>query len=105
MAHEEQEERHLGEVGRHITGNVKLIRKHIRGGDSLTIYAFATLDETARVVWFAPHYADPNLKEGEIFSIRAKVKRHENDPTYGKTTVVTYVKGPAGQPLKPKQED
>lgn len=98
-------ERHLGEVGRHIKGNVRLIRKHIReGGSHPTIYTFITLDETARIVWFAPYYADPEINEGEVFSIRAKVKRHENDPTYGKTTVVTYVEGPAGQPLQPKKE-
>lgn len=103
-AHEEREERHLGEVGRHIKGNVRLIRKHVReGGSHPTIYTFTTLDETARLVWFAPYYADPNLNEGESFSIRAKVKRHENDPTYGKTTVVTYVEGPEGKPLTPKE--
>lgn len=85
-------ERHLGEVGKYIVGTARLIRKYTReGGSHPTIYTFTTLDETARIVWFAPYYADPDLNEGENFSIRAKVKRHENDPNYGKTTVVTYL--------------
>jgi hypothetical protein len=88
-AHAEVEMRFLGEVDKHITGQVKIVRTY--EGGSGTIYTFMTLDDTAKLTWFAPVYADPSWKEGETFLLRAKVKRHENDPKYGKSTIVTYV--------------
>jgi hypothetical protein len=88
-AHAEVELRFLGEVDKHITGQVKIIRTY--EGGSGTIYTFMTLDDTAKLTWFAPVYADPSWKEGETFLLRAKVKRHEDDPKYGKSTIVTYI--------------
>lgn len=29
--------------------------------------------------------------EGEVYKLKAKVKRHDSDPKWGKSTVVTYL--------------
>lgn len=88
-ANQEKEERLLGTIGKHIVGKVKVTR--VYEGGNASIYTFYTLDDTAKLTWFVPNYADPHFKKGEILTIRAKVKRHEDDIHYGKCTVVTYV--------------
>jgi hypothetical protein len=90
----EREPRHLGEVGKHIRGEVTVERAretHPDGPDSsLVIYTFRTL-EGDKITWFCPAQYDPAWNEGETRTIRAKVKRHEDHERFGKSTVVTYV--------------
>lgn len=81
----------LGIEGKKITGKVRVERKRLIYYDA-TLVLFATLDGSAKLVWFAPSYVEVPFEEGEEYTIRAHVKAHEDHPQYGKQTVVTYVK-------------
>lgn len=78
----------LGEEGKHIVGNVVI--KAIRELQDSRLYSFVT-DAGDSIKWFAPSFADPQWEQGSRHKIRARVKRHEDHPQYGKSTLVTYV--------------
>jgi hypothetical protein len=86
---------HVGEVGKHIKGEVTVERKrvaHPDGPDStLVIYTFAAANADAILTWFCPGQYDPEWSAGSTRTIRAKVKRHEDHERFGKSTIVTYV--------------
>jgi hypothetical protein len=83
--------RHLGEVGKHIRGEV-IVSRVVSGGGHVdyTTYEFLT-EGGDKIVWFAPVYADPQWEQGKTLTIRAKVKRHESHERFGNSTVVIYV--------------
>lgn len=79
---------HLGEVGKHITGEVFV--KAVRHGMSSTLYTFRTVNGGHYIKWFAPSYVEASFEVGYTFKLRAKVKAH-NDFQGVPETVVTYV--------------
>lgn len=83
--------KHLGEVGKHIRGEVKIARV-IEGGGHVdyTTYRFIT-EAGDTIIWFVPVRHDPQWPEGKTLTIRAKVKRHESHERFGNSTVVIYV--------------
>lgn len=82
--------RHLGEVDKHIRGEVTVTKKN-KGPQSAhsTLYVFASKNGDV-IKWFAPTAVDPDWKVGDTFTLRAKVKRHEDHERFGKSTLVTY---------------
>jgi hypothetical protein len=90
---------HLGEVDGKIYFDGKLMRR-VESDDS-TLYVFLTEVRTpitgellgeAEIKWWKPSYIDdPGFGAGEIYKLKAKVKRHDSDPKWGKSTVVTYL--------------
>lgn len=80
--------KHLGEEGKHITGEVTVRTRKLISASIL--YVFVTKDGDT-IKWFAPSFADPQWDEGYQTKIRAKVKRHDTHPDFGKSTIVTYV--------------
>ncbi len=82
-----RERQFIGEVGKHIRGEVTV--KRVSHG-RFTTYQFETKDGD-RLTWFAGPAYDPEWKQGEQHTIRAKVKTHEDHTQYGKSTIVTYV--------------
>lgn len=78
----------IGEVGKHIRGNVRVVRSSPLQNETV-LYTFET-DKGDFLKWFAPIYADPKWENNTQHAIRAKVKRH--DDSYGLiATIVTYV--------------
>lgn len=46
----------------------------------------------AKVEWWKPDWLDdPGFEVGEVYKLKAKIKRHNDDPRWGKSTVVTYL--------------
>jgi hypothetical protein len=80
--------RHLGEVGKHIKGEVKIARV-LKLVNSM-LYKFIT-EAGDNIDWFVPHTYDPGWDEGRTLTIRAKVIRHESHERFGNSTVVIYV--------------
>lgn len=82
---------HLGEVGKHIVGNVVVAgRREDVGRYHSTLYTFLT-ESGATITWWCPPAHDPHFEQGKRFKMRAKVTRHDDDQRFGKVTVVTYV--------------
>jgi hypothetical protein len=79
----------LGEVDKHIVGEVTVKSTRDINNDK-TLYTFVT-DAGHVVKWFAPSFANPQWARGERHKIRAKVRKHEDHPDFGKSTLVTYV--------------
>lgn len=79
---------HIGEIGKYIVGEVKATS--VTAKDGYTLHVFQTKSGDI-LKWFAPNHAGWGWQEGEIFKIRAKVKRHETHERFGKSTIVTYV--------------
>lgn len=81
--------RHLGEVGKHISGEVfvKTIRSLSNGS---VLYSFRTVNGGYMIKWFCPGHADPGFELGSTLAIRAKVKAHDE---FNGTpeTIVIYV--------------
>ena len=86
-----REERFLGEVGEFIRGEAKVVSKRLLEAQESTLYNFMTPDQTAKITWFAPDYANPDYEVGQVIKFRAKVKRHEDHERFGKATIVTYL--------------
>jgi hypothetical protein len=86
--------RHLGEVGKHIRGEVMIESKrvmHPGGPDTtLTLYTFIT-EAGDTIKWWIAGQHDPQWEQGKTLTIRAKVKRHESHERFGNSTVVIYV--------------
>jgi hypothetical protein len=81
--------RHLGEVGKHIRGEVMIVR--VTGlANGRTLYKFIT-EAGDNIDWFVPGEYDPEWTEGKTLTIRAKVIRHESHERFGNSTVVIYV--------------
>lgn len=88
----EAPKRFLGEIGKHITGEVEVQYKRlVEGQYKSMLYVFVTLDETAIIKWFAPLQYDPNFETGQKLKIRAKVKKHDENERFGNATIVTYL--------------
>lgn len=85
------ESKHLGEVGKHITGEVVVQERRIVVTGDSELYIFHTVNGAHVIKWFAPDYANPQWEVGLTLKIRAKVKRHEDHERFGKSTIVTYV--------------
>jgi hypothetical protein len=80
---------HLGEIGERFTANVRLNRvKRLANGRYL--FQFRTGNDD-RITWFVPEQYAPMWEEGWKGTISAKVKAHEDDPQWGKATIVLYV--------------
>lgn len=46
----------------------------------------------AKVEWWKPDWLDdPGFEVGEVYKLKAKVKRHDDNPRWDKSTVVTYL--------------
>jgi hypothetical protein len=46
----------------------------------------------AKIEWWKPDWLDdPGYTVGEVYKLKAKVKRHDDHPRWGKSTVVTYL--------------
>jgi hypothetical protein len=84
------EPKHLGEVGKHIRGKVRVVRASALSKYNKTLYTFET-EGGDFIKWFCPDYADPEWEPSAEFSrtIRAKVKAHDDQPCA--CTIVTYV--------------
>lgn len=80
---------HLGEVGQHIRGEVRIESK--RDVSDATLYTFRTTSSGDVIKWFAPSHANPDWPVGKTLTIRAKVKKHETHERFGKSTHVIYV--------------
>jgi hypothetical protein len=95
----EYSKQHLGEVGEKVYFEAKLTRR-IEGDDS-TLYVFLTEVRTpitnellgeAEIKWWKPSYVDdPGFGPGEVYKLKAKVKRLDDDPKWGKSIIVTYL--------------
>jgi hypothetical protein len=81
---------YIGEVGKHIKGEVTVEKVlHNVGKYANTLVTFATKGGDV-IKWWAPARTQPEAwVEGYSFTLRAKVKRHD-DGDYGKETIVTY---------------
>lgn len=85
------ERRFIGEEGRHIVGMVTIatLTRNV-GQYASTLITFQT-DGGDVLKWFAPSDKVPeDWAVGRHFKLRAKVKRHQDDERYGKTTLVNY---------------
>jgi hypothetical protein len=90
---------HLGKEGEKIFFEAKLLRRV--ESDHSTLYAFMTEVRTpitgvllglAEIKWWKPDFVDdPGYEIGEVYKLKAKVKRLEDDPKWGKSTLVTYL--------------
>lgn len=79
--------RHLGEVGKHIVGDVEVIGRFMLKTDAV-LYIFKT--QTGDIIkWFCPDYADPGFTIGDTLKLRAKVKAHDAFNNVNQT-IVTY---------------
>jgi hypothetical protein len=82
------EGRHLGEVGKYIRGEVRILRVIERTGS--VIFKFIT-ESGDQITWFCADTFAPKWAEGQTMTIRAKVVRHESHERFGNSTIVTYV--------------
>jgi hypothetical protein len=90
---------HLGEEGEKIYFDAKLMRRI--ESDTSTLYVFMTEVRTpitgellglAEIKWWKPDFVDdPGFAPGEVYKLKAKVKRLDDDPKWGKSTIVTYL--------------
>lgn len=90
---------HIGEIGEQIRFEGKV--DHRRLANDTVLYVFLTEIRTpiigellgeAKVEWWKPDWVnDPEYVEGEVYKLKAKVKRHDDSPKWGKATVVTYL--------------
>lgn len=80
--------KHIGEVGKHIKGEVTVTER--RALDKSVLYTFTT-NGGDTIKWFVPTQYDPSFEVGDKFTIRAKVKAHEDHERFGKSTIVVYV--------------
>jgi hypothetical protein len=78
---------HVGEVGKHITGEV-FVRQVAYDRRP---YSFTTVNGGAEIVWFVPEMYDPHFEQGSRIKIRAKVKEHVTHERFGRSTIVIYV--------------
>jgi hypothetical protein len=79
----------IGEVGKHIKGTAKLVNaRWVREGYT-RLYTFQTA-KLDTIKWFCPKAYDPELEVGNEYTFRAKVKAHEDNHRFGKSTIVTY---------------
>ncbi len=67
--------RHLGEVGKHITGEVTV--DALGEAFNKTLYTLKATNGGHVITWIAPEYADPQWPIGKTFTLRAKVKAHK----------------------------
>lgn len=80
---------HLGEPGKHIVGEVMILSKRsIMNGDRM-LYTFIT-GKGDVLKWFVPVAYDPDWQEGDQFTLRAKVQKHDNHEKFGKSTTVLF---------------
>lgn len=77
---------HLGEVGKHITGEVTV--DDLREVNGSTLYTFKSVNGGHVIKWFAPSYADPQWPLGKTFTLRAKVKAHKDFQGTPETVVI-----------------
>lgn len=84
-----EEPKHLGEVGKNITGEVTVTER--RELPNSVLFTFRAVNTNAILKWFAPSYAAPEWDQGNRLTIRGKVKKHEDHERFGKSTVITYV--------------
>lgn len=80
----------LGEVGKHITGEVTLRTRRPIANDRF-YFRFTTNGNHDRIDWFVPDQYAPDWQEGWTGKIRAKVTKHVDHPQYGKSTTVIFV--------------
>jgi hypothetical protein len=90
---------HIGEIGEQVFFTAKL--DHRRLANDTVLYVFLTEVRTpitdeylgeAKVEWWKPDWLDdPEYVDGEVYKFKAKVKRHDDNPKWGKATVVTYL--------------
>jgi hypothetical protein len=89
---------HLGERGEQIRFQGKL--DYTRDSSDSTLYVFLTEVRTpvtgellgeAKIEWWKPSYVNVEFVVGEVYNLKAKVKRHDDSPKWGKATVVTYL--------------
>jgi hypothetical protein len=85
------EQRHLGEPGKIIKGEATVTAKRPIEATKSILYIFMAQDRSATIKWFVPEAKDPEYEIGEKITFRARVKRHEDHPQFGKSTVVTYL--------------
>lgn len=79
----------IGEEGKTIRGEVTLVSTRPVANDKY-YFQFRTNDGDT-IKWFVPDQYAPEWRAGWTGTIRAKVIRHENHETYGKSTVVIFV--------------
>jgi hypothetical protein len=90
---------HIGEIGEKVyfTGELRQKREI---NDSI-LHVFYTEVHSAphnefvgeaKVEWWMPaSVPDPGFEMGEVYDLKAKVKRHDHHPKWGNATVVTYL--------------
>ena len=79
---------HLGEVGEKIYFEGECIGAQPL--NNTVLYKF--IAEDARIEWWKPDFLDdPGYELGKTYKLKAKVKRHDDNPRWGKSTVVTYL--------------
>jgi hypothetical protein len=81
--------KHLGEVGKHIRGEVTIARK-LTVANGRVLYKFIT-EAGDNIDWFVPADYDPDWPVRKTLTIRAKVKAHDSHERFGNSTVVIYV--------------
>lgn len=96
---------HIGEIGEKVYFMAEL-RDRREVNDSILHVFYAEVRSTtipygctvgeflgeAKIEWWMPNYVDdPGFKMGEVYDLKAKVKRHDDNPKWGKATVVTYL--------------
>ena len=84
----------IGEVGkriRKVTGTVVRLRftEGYYGSKTIVTIEVPVGDKRAVLTWFASGDKDGDLTEGETITFDATVKKHESDPKYGDSTIVT----------------
>jgi hypothetical protein len=84
----------IGEVGkrmRKVTGTVVRLRftEGMYGTKTIVTIEVPVGDKRAVLTWFATGDKDDDLTEGETITFDATVKKHESDPKYGDSTIVT----------------
>lgn len=82
-------DQHIGEVGEKVYFDGECIAA--QPINDTILYKFVTKDP-ARVEWWKPDFLDdPGYELGKTYKLKAKVKRHDDNPRWGKSTVVTYL--------------
>lgn len=79
----------IGEVGKHIKGTATLIGAAWVKEGYTRLYTFRTRNLDT-IKWFCPKAYDPELEVGTDYTFRAKVKAHDDNHRFGKSTIVTY---------------
>lgn len=86
---------YLGAVAEKIYFDGELKEKREINNSILHVFiAYEDPPETgeAKIEWWMPNYVnDPGFEVGKVYPLRAKVKRHDDTPRWGKVTVVTYL--------------